>query len=53
MEEKAREAERQAAELKIRQKEELQAAKEYQMKLKAERLEEERKMEEEFKIKMA
>ena len=53
MEEKARDAERQAADLKLRQKEELQAAKEYQMKLKAERLAEERKMEEEFKIKMA
>ena len=34
-------------------KEELQAAKDYQLQLKAVRLEEERKMEEEFKIKMA
>ena len=34
-------------------REELQAAKDYQLQLKAVRLEEERKMEEEFKIKMA
>jgi len=38
---------------KLRMKEELQAAKDYQLQLKAVRLEEERKMEEEFKIKMA
>jgi len=36
-----------------RQKEELQAAKDFQLKLKAERLAEEKRMEEEFKIKMA
>mmetsp|Transcript_35850 Transcript_35850/g.54976 ORF Transcript_35850/g.54976 Transcript_35850/m.54976 type:complete len:151 (-) Transcript_35850:271-723(-) len=53
MEERARAQEREQAEKKFRQKEELMAAKEYQMKLKAERLAEEKRMEEEFKIKMA
>jgi|TARA_B110001450_G_scaffold140205_1_gene131275 hypothetical protein len=38
---------------KQQQKEELQAAKDYQLKLKAERLAEEKRMEDEFKIKMA
>jgi hypothetical protein len=38
---------------KYRQKQELQAAKDYQMKLKAERLQEEKRMEDEFKSKMA
>ena len=38
---------------RLQQKMELQAAKDYQLKLKAERLEEERRMEQEFKIKMA
>ena len=51
--EKKAEAEREAAAKKQRMKEELQAAKDYQLQLKAVRLEEERKMEEEFKIKMA
>ena len=53
MEERARMIERQEAEKRQRQKEELQAAKDYQIKLKAERLAEEKRMEEEFKIKMA
>lgn len=53
MEERYRQAERDAEDKKIRQKQELQAAKDYQLKLKAERLAEERRMEEEFKIKMA
>lgn len=53
MEERFRAAEREAASRKQRMKEELQAAKDYQLQLKAVRLEEERKMEEEFKIKMA
>ena len=38
---------------RLRQKQELQAAKDYQIKLKAERLAEEKRMEDEFKIKMA
>jgi hypothetical protein len=38
---------------KQQQIEELQAAKDYQLKLKAERLAEEKRMEDEFKIKMA
>ena len=38
---------------KQQQKEELQAAKDYQLILKAERLAEEKRMEDEFKIKMA
>ena len=37
----------------MRQLQELQAAKDYQLKLKAERLAEERRMEEDFKVKMA
>lgn len=45
MEERARKAEREAAEKRLQQKMELQAAKDYQLKLKAERLEEERRME--------
>lgn len=45
MEERARKQERDAAEKKYQQKMELQAAKDYQLKLKAERLEEERRME--------
>ena len=53
MEERYRQAERDAEDKKIRQRQELQAAKDYQLKLKAERLAEERRMEEEFKIKMA
>lgn len=53
MEERYRQAERDAEDKKMRQKQELQAAKDYQLKLKAERLAEERRMEEEFKIKMA
>jgi hypothetical protein len=53
MEERARAQERAEAEKRLRQKEELIAAKDYQMKLKAERLAEEKRMEEEFKIKMA
>lgn len=53
MEERFRANEREAAARKQRMKEELQAAKDYQLQLKAVRLEEERKMEEEFKIKMA
>lgn len=52
-EEQFRANEREAADKKQRQREELQAAKDYQLKLKAERLAEERRMEEEFKIKMA
>lgn len=53
MEERFRAKERDEAEKKLRQKQELQAAKDYQIKLKAERLAEEKAMEEEFKIKMA
>jgi hypothetical protein len=53
MEERARQNERDAAAKKNAQRMELQAAKDYQLKLKAERLEEERKMEMEFKMKMA
>jgi hypothetical protein len=53
LEEKFRHAEREDALKKQRQKEELQAAKDFQLKLKAERLAEEKAMEEEFKIKMA
>ena len=53
MEERFRAAEREAAARKQRMNEELQAAKDYQLQLKAIRLQEERKMEEEFKIKMA
>ena len=53
MEERARLQERDAAAKKNAQKMELQAAKDYQLKLKAERLEEERRMEMEFKMKMA
>ena len=52
-EEKAKAQARAEAEKRIRQKQELQAAKDYQMKLKAERMAEERAMEDEFKIKMA
>lgn len=52
-EEKARAMERAEFEKKQRQKQELQEAKDYQMKLKAERLAEEKRMEDEFKIKMA
>lgn len=53
MEEKYRDQERNEADKRLRQKQELQAAKDYQIKLKAERLAEEKSMEEEFKIKMA
>jgi len=53
MEERARQQERDAAAKKNAQRLELQAAKDYQLKLKAERLEEERRMEMEFKMKMA
>jgi uncharacterized membrane protein len=53
LEEKFRFAERSDAENRMRQKEELQAAKDFQIQLKAERLDEEKRMEEEFKIKMA
>ena len=53
MEERARQNERDAAAKKNAQRLELQAAKDYQLKLKAERLEEERRMEMEFKMKMA
>jgi len=53
MEERARQQEREAAAKKNAQRLELQAAKDYQLKLKAERLEEERRMEMEFKMKMA
>ena len=53
MEERARLQERDAAAKRNAQKLELQAAKDYQLKLKAERLEEERRMEMEFKMKMA
>ena len=53
MEEKYRAQERNEADKRYRQKMELQAAKDYQIKLKAERLAEEQRMEEEFKIKMA
>ena len=52
-EERAKAAARAEAEKRLRQKQELQAAKDYQMKLKAERMAEERAMEDEFKIKMA
>ena len=53
MEERARQQERDAAAKKNAQRLELQAAKDYQLKLKAERLEEERRMEMEFKMNMA
>ena len=53
MEEKHRHKEMSEADKRQRQKEELQAAKDYQIKLKAERFAEEKRMEEEFKIKMA
>ena len=53
LEEKFRAAERSDAEKRMRQKEELQAANDFQIQLKAERLDEEKRMEEEFKIKMA
>ena len=53
MEEKARGKEKLDEELKIRQKAELLAAKEYQEKLYKEKIEEERHMEDEFKVKMA
>jgi len=53
MEERARAKEREDAEKKMRQKEELQAAKDYQLKLKAEKLAEEKRLEQEFKMKMA
>ena len=53
MEERYRAQERAEADKRQRQKEELQAAKDYQIKLKAERLAEEKRMEEDFKIKMA
>jgi hypothetical protein len=52
-EEKARQQERDDYHKRMRQKAELQAAKDYQLKLKAERLAEEKRMEDEFKIKMA
>jgi hypothetical protein len=53
MEEKARTNEQAQIAKRYSQKMELQAAKDYQLKLKAERLEEESRMEQEFKIKMA
>lgn len=53
MEERARAAEREAENKRQRQLQELQAAKDYQMRLKAERHAEEVRMEDEFKIKMA
>ena len=53
MEDKHRHKEMSEADKRQRQKEELQAAKDYQIKLKAERFAEEKRMEEEFKIKMA
>lgn len=53
VEERARQAERDQDAKRKRQLMELQAAKDYQMKLKAERLAEERRMEEDFKVKMA
>ena len=53
MEERPCQNERDAAAKQHAQKMELQAAKDYQLKLKAERLEEERRMEMEFKMKMA
>jgi hypothetical protein len=53
LEEKARAKEKAEYEKRIRQKEELQAAKDYQLKLKAERLAEEKAMEDDFKHKMA
>mgnify|MGYP000650896043 CR=1 FL=1 len=49
----AREKEQEEAERKVRQKAELNAAKEYQVKVKLERLDEEKRMEDEFKEKMA
>ena len=52
-EEKARANERAEYQKRQNQKAELQAAKDYQLKLKAERLQEEKRMEDEFKIKMA
>lgn len=53
MEEKARANEKAEAEKQLRQKQELQAAKEYQLRVKLERLAEEKRMEDEFKKKMA
>jgi len=53
MEEKARAKEKLDEENRLRQKAELQAAKEYQERIHREKLEEERRMEDEFKIKMA
>lgn len=53
MEERARAKERSDYQKRISQKEELQAAKDYQLKLKAERLAEEKSMEDDFKHKMA
>ena len=53
MEEKARANEKAEAEKVLRQKQELQAAKEYQLRVKLERLAEEKRMEDEFKKKMA
>ena len=52
-EERARLAEKEQEDKRLRQLHELQAAKDYQLKLKAERQAEERRMEEDFKIKMA
>ena len=52
-EEKARVKEQEDQMKKLRQKQELQEAKDYQLRLKAERLAEEKRMEDEFKIKMA
>ena len=52
-EEKAKNDARAEVDKRLRQKQEHQAAKDYQMKLKAERMAEERTMEDEFKIKMA
>ena len=52
-EERARANERAEMEKRARQKEELISAKDYQMRLKAERLDEEKRMEDDFKIKMA
>ena len=53
MEEKARANELATAEKKVRQRKELQSAKQYQLELKLERLAEEKRMEDEFKKKMA
>ena len=52
-EEKAREKEREERARLLRQRQELQAMKEYQLKIKMEQLAEEKRMEDEFKMKMA